>query len=217
MYTQTCMWPSLTFKHLSLGTKVCNPYTKETGVNFLQPGHNSLLQVHICCKSLASQMLLQGSRETEITGCEVRTACKAVHNLTAIVLSLVTSWLAVCGPALCIYLDVLGSIWLAAICNRCKHEASCHLLPTDTWHVFLLCQDTSPAATMKKCSNVNADFMHVTYAMCTLKSEWSSHFHKLPHTNNQTRPHTINIRTTHYRIGHCDSPWEVRNWTLWCC
>jgi hypothetical protein len=58
---------TLRVKHLSVGKKVCNPYIKETGVNFLQPGSDSLLQVHICYKSLASHILLQGSRETEIT------------------------------------------------------------------------------------------------------------------------------------------------------
>jgi len=41
--------------------------------------------------------------------------------------------------------------------------------------------------------------------------------HKLPHTNNQTSPHTINILNTPSRTGHCDSPWEVRNSMLWHC
>jgi hypothetical protein len=41
--------------------------------------------------------------------------------------------------------------------------------------------------------------------------------HKMPHTNNHTSPHTINILNTHSRTGHCDSPCEVRNSTLWRC
>jgi hypothetical protein len=77
--------------------------------------------------------------------------------------STVTSQKLACsiGPLICIYLDVLGSIWLAAICNRCQHEASHHFLPTVTWHVFYICQDTSPGATMEKCSNISAYYMQV--------------------------------------------------------
>jgi len=41
--------------------------------------------------------------------------------------------------------------------------------------------------------------------------------HKLPHTNNQTSPHTINILNTHSTTGYCDSPWDLKNSTLWHC
>jgi hypothetical protein len=39
-------------------------------------------QQHIaCCKKLTSQVLLQGSRETEVNWCEVRTVWQVVQNL----------------------------------------------------------------------------------------------------------------------------------------
>jgi hypothetical protein len=44
-----------------------------------------VLHVGISCKSLASQMLLVGLREMEITGCEISTVRRVVQNLPVIV------------------------------------------------------------------------------------------------------------------------------------
>jgi len=44
------------------------PGVKAIRVNGLYPGDDSLLHVGVCCKSLASQKLLMGYEEQEITG-----------------------------------------------------------------------------------------------------------------------------------------------------
>ena len=44
------------------------PGIEETGVKCLYLGSDILLQVNICCKSLASQVLLTESKEREIIG-----------------------------------------------------------------------------------------------------------------------------------------------------
>jgi hypothetical protein len=81
-------------------------------------------------------------------------------------------------------------------------------------------------AQMSMLTTCRSDVYHLLN-MCHVYSEvrikfWTSQCllpscHKLPHTNNQTSPHTINILNTHSRTGHSDSPWEVRNSKLWHC
>jgi hypothetical protein len=44
---------------------------QEMGIKHLQPGSDSLLLVGICNKSLASQGLLMGSKQMEISGCHI--------------------------------------------------------------------------------------------------------------------------------------------------
>lgn len=43
-----------------------------------------MLHVVICCKLLASQLLLQGFKETELAGHEIGTAERVVYNLPAV-------------------------------------------------------------------------------------------------------------------------------------
>jgi hypothetical protein len=52
----------------------------------LYPGGYSLLNIGVWCKLLASQMLLKGCKEMEITGLQLGTVERMVHNFAAIVL-----------------------------------------------------------------------------------------------------------------------------------
>ena len=126
----------------------------------MQPGGDSLLHVHIyynrlpaiCCFSDPEKHKSLGVKSGLLESGPQYYSHSAVtrHKLAGNI-----------GPLIGICLDVLGSIWLAAICNRCQHEASCHHLLTDIWHIFLLCQDTSPWATMEKRSNISADYTQI--------------------------------------------------------
>jgi hypothetical protein len=53
-------------------------------VNRLWSGGDSLLHVGICCKSIASQMLLKVFKEMEIIGHEKGTARRVVHNIRSV-------------------------------------------------------------------------------------------------------------------------------------
>lgn len=54
--------------------------TEETGVRCLKPEGDSLLHISVCCKSLASQMLVKEYTQVEITACQIRTIGTVVHN-----------------------------------------------------------------------------------------------------------------------------------------
>jgi hypothetical protein len=54
---------------------------EEIGVKPLQPGGDSALHVGVGCKSLTSQMLLQGPEETEITWQEFETVWWVVQYI----------------------------------------------------------------------------------------------------------------------------------------
>ena len=82
-----------------------------------------MLHVGVCYKSFSNQVLLKGSKELDITGREVGTVGRAVHDSPVIVTDLVAS---------------LGTV--IPICVRCrrKHvvgersEASPYLVAIDT-------------------------------------------------------------------------------------
>ena len=61
------------------------PQHSEKAVNCLQPESDSILHVSICCKLLASQTLLKGSKEMDISGCKIKALGRTVHNLPAVV------------------------------------------------------------------------------------------------------------------------------------
>jgi len=54
--------------------------TEEIVVRCLKPEGDSLLHFSVCCKSLASQMLLKWYTQAEITACQIRTVVTVVHN-----------------------------------------------------------------------------------------------------------------------------------------
>jgi len=62
------------------------PGVEEIIVKFLLPGGDSLLHISISHKLLLIQVLLTGSKETEITGCKIVTVGMVVHNMPAVVL-----------------------------------------------------------------------------------------------------------------------------------
>jgi hypothetical protein len=47
----------------------------------MQSGDEGLLHVGLSCKLLVSQLLIYGTKETEITGRETETTVKLFHNL----------------------------------------------------------------------------------------------------------------------------------------
>ena len=64
----TSMLSPLTMEHLChCGTKALAG-VEEMGVHCLWRGGDRLLHVIVCCKLLARQMILKGSKETEISG-----------------------------------------------------------------------------------------------------------------------------------------------------
>ena len=174
-------------------------------------------------------MLPQGSRATEITGCVIRTAWKAVHNLTAIVLSLATCWLAVLAHG-------FASSWISKAAygwQQSATDANMKHAVTSCQQIHDMCFFYARIQVLKQqwknaqtsmLTKYRSDVYHLLN-MCHEYNEvrikfWTSKCvlpccHKLPHTNNQTSPHTINILNTRSRTGHCDSPWDLRNLTLW--
>ena len=162
----------------------------------------------------------------------IRTAWKVIHNLTAIVLSLATTWLAVLA-------HWFASSWIS------KAEYGWQQSATDAnmKHAVTSCQQTHDIcffyariqvleqqrknAQTSMLTTCRSDVYHLILT-CHVYNEvrikfWTSKCllpccHKLPNTNNQTSPHTINILNTRSITGHhCDSPWDVRNFTLWRC
>jgi hypothetical protein len=66
-----------------------------------------------------------------------------------------------------VHLIVWGSVFFCldflryAICSRCQREASCHLLPTNSWHFFLRWY-TNPAATGDRCCKASGGYMKIS-------------------------------------------------------
>jgi hypothetical protein len=89
------------------------PTAEEIYVKCMQPEGDSLLHFSICYKFLASQVLLKGSKETEIGGLKIRasgllgewsvTFQMQHHNQSQV-------WLTVCGPAISISLNPFRNI-----------------------------------------------------------------------------------------------------------
>jgi hypothetical protein len=65
-----------------------------------------LLCVRVCCKLVASQVILQGSREFEVSGCEIRITGSLVHKC----IGQSQFQLAVWGPVVPITLDLLKHV-----------------------------------------------------------------------------------------------------------
>jgi hypothetical protein len=70
-----------TLKHVTLWHKDLHPGIEDTGAKCWQPGTDSLLHLSIFCISSANHLLLNGSKEAEITGCKAGTKRKVVHTL----------------------------------------------------------------------------------------------------------------------------------------
>jgi hypothetical protein len=66
-------------------------------------------------------------------------------------------------------------IW-QVICSGLRHGASCHLLATDTWHVFCLLRDTCFGATVGRCLKIRGYYVDIlcapsaTYVLCINRS-----------------------------------------------
>jgi hypothetical protein len=86
---QTSQSP-LTLKHVTLWHQGLHPGIEDTGAKCLQPGTDSLLHLGIFCKSSANDLLLNWSKEVEITGHKAGTQGKVVHTLPAFYT--ITSW-----------------------------------------------------------------------------------------------------------------------------
>ena len=57
----------LIFKHWPLNiTKACNLECKQSASNFVYPAVDGLLRVGVCCKSLASQLVLKEFRDWKL-------------------------------------------------------------------------------------------------------------------------------------------------------
>lgn len=136
--------------------------TVETGVRCPKPEGYSLLHISVCCKSLASQMLLKGYTMAEITACQIRPVRTVVHkhcNQSG------RRHAAVVFPF--IWTPKETSAW-QAICNRCCPEASCHHLAKHPWHECLYCQDTSLGDMVEQMLE------------CMVTTCWSHVYHMLP-------------------------------------
>ena len=162
---------------------------------------------------------------------EIRTVWKVVHNLIAIVLSLATSWLAVLAHWFAsIWTSKAAYGWQQSVTDANMKQAFTSCQETNDMYYFyatiqVLEQQWKNAQT-SVLTTCRSDVYHLLN-MCHVHTKvrikfWTSQYllpccHKLPHTNNQTSPHTINILNTRSITGHCDSPWEVRNSVLWHC
>jgi hypothetical protein len=115
------------------------PNVTEISAKCLYTAGDSLFQISVYCKLLASQVLLMGPNRWKqlgatlqtgiVTGC-IATAGRLWTTLTTILISFLV---------ISISLNHIRSSWRKVICNRCQHEASCHLHATlDTWHQFHL-------------------------------------------------------------------------------
>jgi hypothetical protein len=62
------------------------PSIEEISVKRLKPGHDSLLNFTVSCKSPSTQVLLQWSKEMEIIWCQVMALMRIVRYLPIVVL-----------------------------------------------------------------------------------------------------------------------------------
>ena len=171
---QTTLCSPLTFKLWHCGTKDCI-VTEEIGVRCLWPSGDWLLHISFWCKFLASMLLFQRSEEFEITGAPTAnwTYDWLQHyvNLWATFSSVPVSC-----PSDFRHFEPLKKCVAGEHFVRYQHEASCHLLTTDTSHWFLLRQDTSLGAVVEqkfKCQwwLQGGLVCTICYPRCTSKSE----------------------------------------------
>ena len=114
---------------------------EEIYVKCLLPGGDSALCVRVCCTLIASQVILKGSREFEVT-----VIGRLVHNHTCHSQVQLAVW----GCVLPITLDPLKTPCWQAIYSRHWHEASCYLLAADIWCRFLLHHNTRLNVTVEQ-------------------------------------------------------------------
>ena len=75
----------LTFYLFLFCTKACIAQQNNSVSKSLQSEGDSFLHVGVGCKSLVSQVLLNGSKDIKITRCEIGTVgSRVVHNLPAV-------------------------------------------------------------------------------------------------------------------------------------
>jgi hypothetical protein len=82
---------------------------------------------------------------------------------------------------MCSHIHLIGPFKKLLVGGQFAADANCHFLAVDTWHQFLLCQDTSLAAVvgkMIKCQLwLSGGLMCTVCSVCAmyaLKSEWSA-------------------------------------------
>jgi hypothetical protein len=136
-----------------LYSSICStvtPLYRSVEENRWQVPGDSLLHAGVCCKSLASRVLLNGLKKMKITMPILLTRLVTGYGPTvrgykppSLELRYRAQWFLFFG-APPVVLE-----WQAN-CNRCRRKASCHPLLADTWQSLLISQVTSFGTTVKK-------------------------------------------------------------------
>ena len=104
----------------------------------------------------------------------------------------------------------LKELGCQAICNRRRHEASCHFLPAGTWHRLLLYWGTSFDSAWDKWLNVRGDYWQV---WCVPSATYVSHVrwrHKVHSITSEKNSWLWNVSYAIFWLP-CSSwwPWNI--------